>query len=78
MLSGSFKRTSLPDAILLPISLRFRLPNPPKSRLVGVLGCLEGVLGMSWDVLGASWNVLERFGAVLERLGASWDVLEPS
>ena len=67
----------------MPTCFGFGSPNPPKSRLGGVLGCL----GASWgvwerlgDVLGASWSALERLRAVLDRLGsvlgASWAVLE--
>ena len=66
MLSRYSKITLLLDVILLPVWLRFRFQNAPKSRLRGVLGRLEGGLGVSWGCLG---DVLERFGGVLERLG---------
>ena len=78
LLSRYFKITSLLDVIVLPVWLRFRLQNPRKSRLGGVLGRLEGVLGVSWSVSGVSWNVLDASWGILERLGAvlelSWSI----
>ena len=71
--------------ILVPTCFGFGSPNPPKSRLGGVLGRLGaswGVLERLGGVLGASWSALERLRAVLERLGgvlgASWDQLRRS
>ena len=56
----------------MPTCFGFGSPNPPKSRLGGVLGASWSVLGS----LGASWGrlggILERLGASKSRLGSSW------
>ena len=56
----------------MPTCFGFGSPNPPKSRLGGVLEASWSVLeclGASWERLG---GILERLGASKSRLGLSW------
>ena len=52
LLSGCFNIRWLRDAMLVPTWLHFGSPNPPKSRLGGLLGRLADVLGRLVGVLG--------------------------